>query len=292
MAGIQYLPMKKIRFMCMRFNALDDFYSSCYDGINMNKYIIAIGGGDIRQLETLAIDKEIVVLSGKKNPKLLFIPTASSDDKNYVQAIEKVYGGKLGCKVDSLLLLEEKLNQKEIENKILSADIIYVGCGNTLKMMRLWRKLGVDKLLKSAYNRGTVLAGISAGAICWFESGHSDSMSFYNPDDWEYIRVKGTGMLKGILCPHFDGQTRGIKRKKSFLQMMQKVGGFGIAMENQTAIVFRAKSTATSGSFVSDFQVINSKKGAKVYKVFKKNGEMMCMAVESEKGFSPIQCLY
>jgi len=248
----------------------------------MNKHIVAIGGGEIRQLKTFAIDKEIVSLSGKKNPRLLFIPRASSDKENYVQAIEKVYGKKLGCKVDSLLLLREKPSKKEIKEKILSANIIYVGGGNTLKMMKLWRKLGVDKLLKSAYNNGTVLCGISAGAICWFEYGHGDSMSFYHPNDWDYIRVKGMEILNGLLCPHFDGQTRGIKRKKSFSQMIKKVGGLGLAIDNHAAIIFRNNT----------FRVINSKKDLKAYKLFKKRGKIISIPIEPQKEFSPLKTLY
>lgn len=248
----------------------------------LKKYIIAIGGGEIHQLKTLAIDKTIVGLTNKKHPRLLFIPTASSDSENYVQAIEKVYGKKLDCKVESLLLLREKPSKKEIKEKILSADIIYVGGGNTLKMMRLWRRLGVDKLLKSAYNKGTVLCGISAGAICWFEYGHSDSMSFYHPDDWNYIRVKGMGLLKNLMCPHFDGQTRGIKRKKSFSQMIQKVGGLGIAVDNHAAIIFRNDS----------YKVINSKKESKAYKLFKRGGKVVSVPIEPQKEFSPLKAIY
>lgn len=248
----------------------------------MNKYIVAIGGGEIRQLKTLAIDKTIVGLTNKKKPRLLFIPTASSDSENYVKAIEKVYGKKLGCKVDSLLLLRGNPSSKEIKEKILSADIIYVGGGNTLKMMKLWRRLGVDKLLKSAHNKGIILCGISAGAICWFEYGHSDSMSFYHPDDWDYIRIKGMGLLKGLLCPHFDGETRGIKRKKSFSQMVQKVGGLGIAIDNHSAIIFRNDS----------YKVINSKKDSKGHKLFKKNGKINGVPIEKQKEFSPLKAIY
>jgi len=248
----------------------------------MNKYIVAIGGGKIRQLETLAIDREIVSLSKKRNPRLLFIPTASSDKKTYVQAVEEIYGKKLGCKVNSLLLLSKKPSRKEIKDKILSTDIIYVGGGNTLKMMRLWRKLGVDKLLKTAYNKGTVLCGISAGAICWFEYGHSDSMSKYNPDNWDYIRVKCTGILKGLLCPHFNGMTCGVKRKKSFSQMIEKVGGLGLAIDNHAAIIFCNNT----------FRVTNSKKDSKVYKLFKKQRNIVIIPLEPQKEFSPLQAIY
>ena len=135
--------------------------------------IVAIGGGEIGRsgypVETTEIDQEIIRLSGKSKPRMLFIPTASSDSESYYNVVKNHFGTSLSCKVDVLYLLVNKPSRKEIEEKILSSDIIYVGGGNTLKMMKLWRKLGVDRLLKAAYDKGTVLCGLSAGAICWFE---------------------------------------------------------------------------------------------------------------------------
>ena len=101
--------------------------------------------------------------------------------------MQEYFGGFLKCKTDVLFLITEQISANEIGRKIRWADIIYVGGGNTLQMMRVWRRVGVDRLLKSAYEKGTVLSGISAGAICWFDSGHSDSMSFTNPKNWKYI---------------------------------------------------------------------------------------------------------
>ena len=237
----------------------------------MNKYIVAIGGGEIGQLKTLKIDKKIVSLTKKKNPNLLFIPTASDDSQSYIETVEKIYKKKLGCNTDTLLLINEKPTKSEIEKKIFSADIIYVGGGNTLKMMKLWRRLGIDKMLISAYNKGTILCGISAGAICWFQYGHSDSMSFYNPNSWDYVRVKGTGILKGTMCPHFNGQTRGIKRKQSFSKMMQRKGGLGIAIDNCAAIIFCNES----------LKIINSKKDAKAYTLSKKSKKIITTPIPS-----------
>lgn len=138
------------------------------------KKLVAIGGGEIGQsgypVETTKIDKEIIRLTGKRNPRLLFIPTASSDSKSYFEAVKKHFGKRLGCKTDVLYLIKEKPTRKEIEEKILNSDMIYVGGGNTLKMMKVWRKTGVDKVLKQAYNKGVVLSGLSAGSICWFYS--------------------------------------------------------------------------------------------------------------------------
>ena len=205
----------------------------------MNKYIVAIGGGD-----TLEIDQRIVKLSSKKSPQVLFIPTASYDDQRYIDWMEKLYGQKLKCKFETLLLLREKPSKKEIKEKIAAADIIYVGGGNTLKMVRLWRRLGVDKLLKNAYNKGAVLCGVSAGAICWFDYGHSDSMSYYNPKKWEYIRVKGLGFLSGTACPHYDSKTGRKYRRKDFQKMFLKNAGtgpgsnLGLAITDSAALLY------------------------------------------------------
>src|SRR3981081_1876013 len=123
----------------------------------MPKVIVAIGGGEIRTKGTASIDREIIRLSNRRNPKLLFIPTASSDSERYWGHVQEYFGGFLKCKTDVLFLIKERLTKEEIQRKVLSADIVYVGGGNTLRMMRLWRRLGVDKILRAAYERGTVL---------------------------------------------------------------------------------------------------------------------------------------
>jgi len=227
----------------------------------MPKTIVAIGGGGIGTRETLPIDRAIIRLSNKKNPRLLFIPTASSDSEIYWKRVRKYFGDFLKCKTEVLFLIKEKLSRQQIRAKISSADIIYVGGGNTLQMMRIWRRLGIDELLIAAFTKGTVLAGISAGSICWFDSGHSDSMSFYNPRKWKYINVKGLGIIQGINCPHYNGRTRGIPRRKNFQDLIRKTGGIGIAIDNNCAIQFR------DGQM---FKVLVSKPRAKAYRVFKR----------------------
>lgn len=222
--------------------------------------IVAIGGGSLQAKETLEIDKEIVKLTGKERPKALFIPTASGDDENYCATFKEVYGQQLGCEVDTLLLLKDTLSYEEIAVKILSADLIYVGGGNTLMMMRKWRFLGVNELLKKARDSGKVLAGVSAGALCWFEYGHSDSMSYYKAGeagkDWEYIRVKCLGFVDRItLCPHYHGENR----DEHFQDMIKKMGGIGIALDDNCALQI----------VDNKYRVISTKHGANAYKVYK-----------------------
>jgi dipeptidase E len=248
----------------------------------MPKTIVAIGGGEIRTRGTAPIDREIIRLSQKKHPQLLFIPTASSDSERYWEHVQKYFGGFLQCKTDVLFLIKEQLSKERIRRKILSADIVYVGGGNTLQMMRIWRRLGVDKLLVSAYENGTVLSGISAGAICWFDSGHSDSMSFYNPRKWQYINVSGLGLVRGVHCPHYNSMTRGIPRRRHFRGMIQKIGGMGIAIENNCAIEF------IDGRF---YKVVSSKPHSRAYRVYKSGGEVVVEQIRQEKQLAPIESL-
>ena len=157
---------------------------------------------------------------------------------------------------------------------------MYVGGGNTLKMMRLWRRLGVDKLLKAAYEKGTVLCGISAGAICWFDSGHSDSLSFHSPRSWKYINVKGLGLIKGIHCPHYNSRTLGIPRRRDFRDMIRKTGGLGIAIEDNCAIEF------IDGKF---YKVIASKVNARAYTVCRRDGEVFAERIQQDAQLAPIR---
>lgn len=197
--------------------------------------IIAIGGGEIvgekKEEQTISIDREIIKKSGKRTPRLLFIPTASGDSKIYCRNAYDHFGLKLGCDV-RYLMLYDKPDRDEITGKIREADIIYVGGGNTYRMMKLWRRTGVDKLLKEAGERGTVLSGISAGAICWFKYGLSDSWKFNNPQA-DSIRVRGTGMIDMLLCPHYSTEQ---DRKFTLMKMMKRTDVPGLALDDCCAV--------------------------------------------------------
>jgi dipeptidase E len=248
----------------------------------MKRAIVAIGGGLIRTRGTAAIDRELVRLANKRHPKLLFIPTASSDSEPYWNQVQAYFGEFLKCGTDVLWLINQRPSRDQIRRKILSADIIYVGGGNTLFMLRLWRRLGVDELLRSAYERGVVLSGISAGSICWFDSGHSDSMSFYDPHHWQYINVRRLGFIPGIHCPHYNSTSCGIPRRNHFRAMIRKAGGIGIALENNCAIEF------IDGRF---YKVIASKSDARAYKLFNHAGDVVVERIPQETALAPIASL-
>ena len=200
--------------------------------------IVAIGGGAIRTLATEPLDREIVRMTGKSRPHALLIPTASSDDADYLPVFDRAYGSHYGCTTDVLYLLGSKPDMRLVADKIHRADIVYVGGGNTLMMVRRWRHLGVDLLLRAAFERGAVMCGVSAGAICWFERGHSDSMAFYDSEDWKYIAVTGLGFVKGIACPHYNGRTYGVPRRRDFHRMLQRLRRPGLGIDNHCAVAF------------------------------------------------------
>lgn len=231
--------------------------------------LVAIGGGEIGRpgtaVETAKIDREIIRLSGKKHPRLLFVPTASSDAAGYVEAVEKHFGRDLGCEVDALLLLREKPSMRFIRKKIEQADIVYVGGGNTLLMMKAWRRRGVDELLRKAYERGAVLAGLSAGSICWFSEGLSDAKMFKDKRAG-YSKVRGLGLIKALHCPHYDAEKA---RPAALEEMMQKTAGVAIALENCAAL-----------EVVGDrFRLLASREGARGYKIFYERGVFRKQAI-------------
>ncbi len=192
--------------------------------------IVAIGGGDFKLGETVKIDQYLVSLSKKQNPKLLFIPTASEDSQEYMDQIDD-YFNHFGCEVSFLCLLSET-NLKKIRDKILSADIIYVGGGDATLLMETWRKLHVDTYLIEAYYRGVILSGLSAGAICWFNEGFVEPDRELNGGQWCFEDAHGLGLIDGICCPHYNQDYRGLFDK--FISTQNQIG-FG--MEDSVALV-------------------------------------------------------
>lgn len=240
--------------------------------------IVAIGGGDLGKGHTRPIDRHIVALTGRRRPNALFIPTASGDNVQYWGKFRRVYGRRLGCRCDVLYAMAERPSMRTIRRKVDGADLIYVGGGNTLKMMRRWHFLGIDRALRRAYRRGAVLCGASAGAICWFEHGHSDSLRGYGHQDWEYIRVSGLGLLRGTLCPHFHQEDR----EADFLDMIRRRGGLGVALDDGCAL------EVVEGQY----RVLAAVRSAKAYTVRRRRGHVIVREITREKRRRPLAQVY
>ena len=174
------------------------------------KNIVAIGGGGFgRSLGSLAIEKYIISLVKKKNPKICFIPTASGDNDLYKLNFYRAFS-ELKCITSHIDFFSRT---EDLEEKVLTQDIIYVGGGNTKSMLAVWKEWNLHEILKKAYENGIVMSGVSAGAICWFDKGITDSYS----DRLEIIDC--LGIVKGIACPHFDEEK---ERKPYVYEIIQK----------------------------------------------------------------------
>lgn len=245
--------------------------------------IISIGGGRImvpkgQDPQTLSIDEEIVRLARKKKPRFLFVPTASLDDIGYCERIKMHFGEKLGCQVDTLLLYRNRPSTQAIKNKILKADIIYVGGGNTLRMMNLWRQLGIDRLMTQARKNGCVLSGLSAGSICWFRQGNSDSRKFADKSNLTLIKVSGLDYVDALICPHYDVEKH---RQEALKTMMRKTRGIAIALENCTAIEVVDNS----------YRIITSLKNKNAWKVYWRGGRYFREKLPKDGNYLPLHGL-
>jgi dipeptidase E len=165
----------------------------------MEPQIVAIGGGGFSDgSENLALENFILSLANKPRPKVCFVPTASGDSEQYLLKFYASFA-KLPATAAHLPLFRLAVN--ELRSFLLGQDIIYVGGGNTRNMLVLWREWGLDVILREAWEKGTILCGVSAGSICWFEQGLSDSIAA-----GELRTLNCLGFLQGSNCPHYDGE--------------------------------------------------------------------------------------
>ena len=180
--------------------------------------IIAIGGGGFSSGSEPGLDTYVLEQSRSTTPRIGFIATAAGDSESY---LVKFYArfAKLDCRPSHLPLFART---PDLESWILGQDVIYVGGGNTRSLLSVWRGWELASLLRRAGEAGTVLSGISAGAICWFDWGVTDSVS----------DALGTlaclGFVSGSCCPHYSGEAL---RRPSFERMVGEgeiVPGFAI----------------------------------------------------------------
>jgi len=201
-----------------------------------------------------------------------------------------------GCAVRSLDVIAS--NPNDMEEMVENADVIIVSGGNTLYAVDRWKQLGLDELLRKAMHRGVVLTGGSAGAICWFDGGHSDSMdptsfrsfmqgnaeggdqeqkdesslppsSLKDVKRWEYIRVDGLGFLPGLVCPHYDKvQSNGVLRATDFDGMLLRhPEEVGIGIDHWAALEVRGdkfrvlRLKGKEGSVLPDKSFSSDQKG-------------------------------
>ncbi len=173
------------------------------------KRIIAIGGGELRERTTLKIDEYIAKLAkeraGERRANALFLPTASHDYMPYYNTFHKVYTGIFDIKTDVALTVFKEPDMEKMRAKFEKADVIYVGGGDTVFMIEQWKQSGLLSLILEAYEREVILAGLSAGAICWFKDMYTDSTAALGEGD-KYAMFAGLNVVEGKISPHYGAR--------------------------------------------------------------------------------------
>ena len=173
--------------------------------MDRTRTLICIGGGELKSKETLKIDEYIANKAREraagKRPYGLFIPTASHDSMPYFNSFRKTYTSVFDIKADVALTVYGEMSAEKLRDKFEKADFLYVGGGDTVFMLEHWKKSGMLDLIKEAYERGVIVCGLSAGAICWFEEMYTDSPEVRQ--DESYAIFPGLNWIKGIISPHY-----------------------------------------------------------------------------------------
>jgi peptidase E len=194
----------------------------------VTSHIVALGGGGFsEESDNTLLDDYILGLSGSLCPRVCFLPTASGDAAAY---IDKFYSSFPPVRAQAThLSVFAPSNVADVRSFLLKQQVIYVGGGSTLNLLAIWRTHGLDDILRSAWHDGIVLAGISAGMVCWFEEFLTDS----------YLGgglrpcLQGLGFLPGSACPHYDDP----KRRTVYRNLMEtKALSDGVGCEGCVAV--------------------------------------------------------
>lgn len=190
--------------------------------------LFAIGGGEIGEAETRTIDEAILDATGRAEPRVLFLPTASGDAAEYVEKFREYYE-ELGATTDVLRIAGP--TTPDAGAAIRRADAVYVGGGATGFMLDVWETRGIDSALREAYESGTVLCGLSAGALCWFAGGLSDAVPL---EDVAYGAIAGLGLVPLHATVHANQA-----RRERFQAYLAARDATGVALEGNAALEIR-----------------------------------------------------
>jgi peptidase E len=214
----------------------------------VKRQIIAIGGAALPlELDNLLLVQYFLQQTQRKRPKVAFIGAAGGDSES---GRLRFYAGfsQFECKPNHLPLFAR--TPRDLESFVLEQDAIFVGGGNTRSMLAVWRDWGLDRHLRTAWERGVVLGGGSAGSICWFEHGLTDSIA------GPLTAMPCLGLLRGSNCPHYDSER---ERRPTFRRLVAR-GALpdGVAADDGVALHFIDDKLA---------RVVSSRPRAKGYRV-------------------------
>ena len=205
--------------------------------------IVAIGGGGFSMSETgeSAIDDYLLDLAAMgtdlaegaapagRLPRVCFVPTASADSPGYCDRFEAAFAGR--ARTEILSLFGQGRMAYQDPKMLLDMDLIYVGGGSTVNLLALWRAHGVDEIMAQAASNGTILAGISAGANCWFDASSTDSFGPLAPLN------DGLGFIGGSVCPHYRGEPGRQEEFRDWIRT-RALPSPGLGIDDHAAVIF------------------------------------------------------
>ncbi len=219
------------------------------------RHIVAMGGGALSPASA-PLERFILDLARSDAPKVLFVPTASGDDPGYVVRFYEALARESRARSSHLPFYPWP--PPALRELVLGQDVVYVGGGNTANMLAIWRVHGLDGILREAWEQGVVLCGSSAGMICWFEAGVTDS---FGP---ELAAMRdGLGLLRGSACPHYDGEER---RRPLYQRAVAEGFPGGYAAEDSVGLHFAGGELA---------EVVSARAGARAFRVELSDGEVV-----------------
>ena len=187
--------------------------------------IIAFGGGGFAmEPQNRLLDRYVLAATGKARPRVCFLPTASGDNQGWIDAFYEAFPDDV-CEPTHLSLFSRSVD--DVGAYLRERDLVYVGGGNTVNLIAVWRAQGVERVLAEALAAGTVFCGVSAGALCWFERGITDS---YGPGLNPLL--DGLGVVEGAFCPHYDSDPR---RPDAFRAFVARHGTPAVAGDDGVA---------------------------------------------------------
>ncbi len=224
--------------------------------------IVAMGGGGfLMEPDNPLLDDFVLSLAPRTPARVCFLPTAAGDASGHVARFYRAFSGRCTPSditlFDSWVLPRRPAHTRDLESFVSEQDIFYVGGGNTLHLLALWRAHGLDRLLRQAWMSGAILSGVSAGMICWFQASLTDSFGGVAPLE------DGLGLLEGSACPHYDGEK---ERRPAYHRALAGGMPAGYAADDGAALHFRGRELAGA---------VSSRRSALAYRVALRDGQIV-----------------
>ena len=194
----------------------------------MSRRLFVMGGHEFDRLDgNESICDHIIGLTGEERPKICLLPTASGDPEDQISRFRRSFGSR-GCEVSDISLFRLGANPIDVSAHLLEQDAIYVGGGSLLNLVAIWQAHGIADLLEACLDRGILICGQSAGAMCWFEYGITSSSGLP-------AAAPGLGVIKGSLCVHYHQDPQ--RRTRYLADVAAGMPG-GYGADDQSAMLF------------------------------------------------------